>query len=141
MKTFGLLRKIFTVVLVAAFVLITPLANHSSALAASNSQPVLGGLFGGSESSSVDAYRKLQKGTYNYRNQGYEGEGSQTGRIGNRLELTQRTGGKLQNRMDNRQDLTSNKNSARDAAKNLTDNTQNAFQNAGEKVRGKLNFD
>lgn len=139
MKAFGLLRKIFTVLLAVAVVLISPVFSHDSALAARGSQSTSGGNFGGEES-AVDAYRKLQKGTYDYRNQGFEGEGSQTGRLSNRLELTQRTGSKLQDRMDNRQDLTS-KSSTKNAAKNIGENTQNAFQNAGEKVRNKLNMD
>lgn len=139
MKTFGLLRRIFTVLLVAAVVFVSPIFSHDSALAARGSQSASGGNFGGEES-SVDAYRKLQKGTYDYRNKGLDGEGSQTGKIGNRLELSQRTGSKLQNKMDKRQDLTSKKSSTKDAAKNITDNTQNAFQNAGEKVRDTLNL-
>lgn len=132
MKISGLLRKIFAVILAVAVVLISPIGNHS-ALAARGSQ----GGFGGGDS-PVEAYRKLQKVTYDYRNQGDQGEGRQDGRMGNRSDVTQRTGRKLQDRMDNRRDLTSNPSSVQDAAKNLTDNTQNAFKNAGEKVRDRL---
>ena len=87
---------------------------------------------------SVDAYRNLQRATYAYRNEGLEGEGSQTGRLGNRVGLAERTAKKLQNRMDNRRDLSSQSNSVEDAAQNMVDNTQDAFERASGKVRRNL---
>lgn len=89
---------------------------------------------------SVDAYRNLRRATYAYRNEGFEGEGSQTGRIGNRRELAERTGAKLQDRMDNRRDLTSQPNSVEDAAENMMDNTKGAFRRAAGKVQKGLNL-
>jgi hypothetical protein len=89
---------------------------------------------------SVDAYRNLQRATYAYRNEGFEGEGSQTGRIGNRRELARRTGAKLQDRMDNRRDLTNQPNSVEDAAENMMDNTKGAFRRAAGKVQKNLNL-
>lgn len=87
---------------------------------------------------SVDAYRQLQRKTYAYRNEGLEGEGSQTGRLGNRVGLAERTGKKLQQRMDQRQDLTSQTNSVDDAAQNMMDNTRDAFQRSAGRMKRDL---
>ncbi|MDX2231501.1 MAG: hypothetical protein NW220_17830 [Leptolyngbyaceae cyanobacterium bins.349] len=89
---------------------------------------------------SVDAYRSLQRATYAYRNEGLRGEGSQTGRLGERVGLAERTGGKLQKRMDNRRDLTSQTNAVDDAAENMMQNTKGAFRRAAGKVQKNLNL-
>lgn len=89
---------------------------------------------------SVDAYRQLQRQTYAYRNEGLAGEGSQTGRLGNRVGLAERTSKKLQKRMDQRQDLSSQSNSLEDAAENMVDNTKGAFQRSAKHVQRNLSL-
>lgn len=89
---------------------------------------------------SVDAYRKLQRKTYAYRNEGLSGEGDQTGRLGNRVGLAERTSKKLQQRMDQRQDLSSQTSSVEDAAENMMDNTRDALQRSAKKIKRNLNL-
>lgn len=89
---------------------------------------------------SVDAYRQLQRQTFAYRNEGLNGEGSQTGRLGNRVGLAERTSKKLQQRMDQRQDLSSQANSLEDAAGNMVDNTKGAFQRSAKRVQRNLSL-
>jgi len=142
MKVMTQLKKVFSISLViislwvgAAFSIDL---NHQ-ALAKPNTPETGSYDYYGSHGNSVDAYRKLQRQTYSYRNDGLEGEGSQTGRLGNRVGLAERTGKKLQNRLDQRRDLTSQPNSVEDAAENMIDNTRDAFQRSGEKVKRNLN--
>lgn len=136
------MRRIFSILLVVTTLLLgtafSDRVEHQALAKALTPEAEQYNFDGGS---SVDAYRNLQKRTYAYRNSGFGGEGDQTGRLGNRLELTQRTGSKLQQRMDSRRDLTSQPNSVDQAAKNMVDNTQNAFQRAGKKIQRGFDLD
>lgn len=139
MTIFTHVKRIFSILLVVVAVMLS--GSLASPAWATPKVPEIAsnGLAGGGN--SVGAYRDLQQATYAYRNEGGTGEGSQTGRLGNRRELAERTGGKLQDRMNKRRDLTSQPNSVEDAAQNMVDNTQDAFQRTAGKIQRNLNLD
>lgn len=136
MKWMNQLRKVLSVALILVVMVVSVgCSNGSKAIARDASS---GADYQANRGNSVDAYHQLQAKTYEYRNEGGNeaASGSQTSRIGNRLELTQRTSEKLQDRMDNRRDLTSEPEATEKAAKNLMNKTDNALQRSSEKVRG-----
>lgn len=139
MKSFAYLKRVFSVCLIVVTVLFSAAFSIDTGMASAKPKTPEATAYDVKGGNSVDAYRNLQRATYAYRNEGF-GEGSQTGRIGERLGLAERTGGKLQNRMDRRQDLSNSSSSVEDAAQNIADNTQNAFQRAAGKVQKKLNL-
>ncbi|MDX2239692.1 MAG: hypothetical protein NW224_03310 [Leptolyngbyaceae cyanobacterium bins.302] len=139
MTVFTRVKQIFSIFLVVVAVMFGSFF-ASPVLATPKAPEIANNILDGG-GNSVDAYRGLQKATYAYRNQGGVGEGSQTGRLGNRRELAERTGAKLQNRMNKRRDLTSQPNSVEDAAQNMVDNTQGAFQRTAGKIQRNLNLD
>lgn len=137
-------KKFFSIVLSVVFVVLavcTSTLTFASQALAKPQAADMESYIGTKNGNSVDAYKNLQRATYSYRNEGLEGEGSQTGRLGNRVGLAERTGGKLNRRVDKRRDLTSQSNSVEDAAQNMVDNTQGAFQRSGEKIQRNLNLD
>jgi hypothetical protein len=141
MKVMAQLKKVFSIGLIVLSLwfgtAVSIDANHV-AIAKSRNVEADNYDFSKKSGNSVDAYRQLQRKTYAYRNEGLEGEGSQTGRLGNRVELAERSAKKLQQRMDQRQDLSSQTDSVDDAAQNMMDNTRDAFQRSAGRVKRNL---
>lgn len=139
MNVFAQLKRLFSIALIviSVWVGVAFSLDATPAFAKSKTPEAAAYDFGGA-GNSVDAYRKLQRQTYAYRNEGLEGEGSQTGRLGNRVGLAERTSRKLQRRMDQRQDLSSQPNTVEDAAGNMVDNTRDAFQRSADRVKRNL---
>jgi len=138
MELFNYLKKVFAVCLLVTMVLFGAAFSIDNSAAFAKPKTPEAAAYDVKGENSVDAYRNLQRATYSYRNEGF-GEGSQTGKIGERLGLAERTGGKLQNRMDQRQDLASPR--EENAIENVKSNTKGAFQRAANKVQKKLNMD